>query len=164
MKDQLSALMDGELELASSDHIFTSIKSGGELKTAWKDYHLIGDALRGELSVHPSCCDKIIQALDAEPALFPVRASDVQPATPTSTLVKSALFSSKGWSVAASVAAVMFVGLMVLQQQMSTSAPEEMAPIEIANSMPLEYLRAHQSSAPSGSAYFIQDANFVEPK
>lgn len=163
MKDQLSALIDGELELASSDHIITSIKSGGELKTAWKDYHLIGDALRGELSVHPRCCDKIMQALDLEPALLPTPTTLIQTINPKNPL-KSSLFSSRGWSVAASVAAVMFVGLMVLQQQLSPSASEEMAPIEIANSMPLEYLRAHQSSAPSGSAYFIQDASFVEPK
>ncbi len=41
MKDQLSALIDGEFEIESSQHIIKSIESGGELKEAWHHYHLI---------------------------------------------------------------------------------------------------------------------------
>ena len=47
MKNQLSALIDGEFELEDSDHILTAMKSGGEVKEAWQHYHLIGDAMRG---------------------------------------------------------------------------------------------------------------------
>jgi sigma-E factor negative regulatory protein RseA len=68
--------------------------------------------------------------------------------------------SSKFWSVAASVAAVMFVGVMVLQQQLN--APEQLAPVEIAQSVPTEYLQAHQAAAPNGAAYYIQTASFTE--
>jgi sigma-E factor negative regulatory protein RseA len=70
----------------------------------------------------------------------------------------------------------MFVGVMVLQQQVNNSpeqivmvktekvAPAEaLAPIEIAQSIPTEYLQAHQAAAPTGAAYYIQDASFVEP-
>ena len=69
----------------------------------------------------------------------------------------------------------MFVGVMVLQQQVNESpeqlavvkaqqvAPTEMLePIEIAQSVPTEYLQAHQAAAPTGAAYYIQDASFVE--
>ena len=40
---------------------------------------------------------------------------------------------------------------------------ETLAPIEIAESIPTEYLQAHQAAAPTGAAYYIQDASFVEP-
>jgi sigma-E factor negative regulatory protein RseA len=61
------------------------------------------------------------------------------------------------WSVAASVAAVMFVGVMVLQQQLTSA--DSSAPIEIAQNMPLEYLEAHHAAAPNGAAYYIQNVS-----
>jgi len=66
------------------------------------------------------------------------------------------------WSVAASVAAVMFVGLVVFELEIG--GQEELAPVEIANSLPIEYLQAHQSLAPSGASYYIQSASFTEPQ
>ena len=56
----------------------------------------------------------------------------------------------------------MFVGVMVLQQQLSQ--PEALAPVEIAQSVPTEYLHAHQAAAPNNAAYYIQAANYTEPK
>ena len=47
-------------------------------------------------------------------------------------------------------------------QQSGTS--NGLAPQQIAESVPQEYLSAHQSMAPSNAAYFVQDAAFVEPK
>ena len=35
-------------------------------------------------------------------------------------------------------------------------------PVEIAQSMPTEYLQAHQAAAPSSAAYYIQNASFAE--
>jgi len=35
-------------------------------------------------------------------------------------------------------------------------------PMEIAQNFPAEYLQAHQSLAPSSSAYYIQSAAFTE--
>jgi sigma-E factor negative regulatory protein RseA len=51
----------------------------------------------------------------------------------------------------------MFVGVMVLQQQLTSA--DSSAPIEIAQSMPLEYLEAHHAAAPNGAAYYIQNVN-----
>lgn len=68
--------------------------------------------------------------------------------------------TSMAWSVAASFAAVMFVGLIVLQQQPQQT--EEIMPLEIAQHFPAEYLQAHQSLAPSSAAYYIQPAAFSE--
>ena len=54
----------------------------------------------------------------------------------------------------------MFVGLMVFELQLGGT--EKMAPIELANSVPMEYLKAHQSMAPSSAAYYIQPVNYTE--
>ncbi|MGQ0442899.1 MAG: sigma-E factor negative regulatory protein [Methylophilaceae bacterium] len=168
MKDQLSAMMDGEIEIESSEHIITSIKSGGELKEAWQHYHLIGDVMRGDVHMCHDFSMRVMQALDAEPTILAINKNGVALAAAEKTAAKMSLFrTTKVWSVAASVAAVMFVGLMVLQQQLGDS--EEASPVEIAQNIPLEYLQAHQAAAPSGAAYYIQNANyqngnFIEPQ
>lgn len=153
MKDQLSALIDGEFDVASAEHLITSVQSGGELESCWQHYHLIGDAMRGDRYLSADFSARVLGALENEPTvLAPKAAADNQVAR------KKSLFqSNQFWSVAASVAAVMFVGLMVLQQQLTSS--EEMSPVEIAQTLPLEYLEAHQAAAPNGAAYYIQNVN-----
>jgi sigma-E factor negative regulatory protein RseA len=180
MKDQLSALMDGELDMESSEHLITSAKSGGELKSTWAQYHLIGDAMRGDRPLRSDFTHCVMAALEAEPTvLMPNKvASDgvYEVGNVTQMAGKKSAYKSSGfWSIAASVAAVMFVGVMVLQQQLNKPTPvlvvkteqvapvEAMAPIEIAQSVPTEYLQAHQASAPTSAAYYIQDASFAEP-
>jgi len=162
MKDQLSALIDGEFEIEDSEHIFTSIKSGGELKEAWHHYHLIGDAMRGNMHMHYDFSARVMEALEAEPTVLAVSNNEVSEQVSTiNTIYKKIPFKgTKVWSIAASVAAVMFVGLMVMQQQFGQS--EDLSPVEIAQSMPMEYLAAHQAAAPSGSAYYIQTASYTE--
>jgi sigma-E factor negative regulatory protein RseA len=71
------------------------------------------------------------------------------------------------WTVAASVAAVMVVGWMALQQQVQPGATPganlEMANAEVnEQAIPAEYLSAHRSSAPSTSSYYIQSVNYAE--
>jgi len=73
------------------------------------------------------------------------------------------------WSIAASFAAVMVVGWLALQQQ---TEPNPVAAVEVAQvtnvststseSIPNEYLMAHQSLAPSTSSYYIQSVNYSE--
>ncbi|MFW5431542.1 MAG: sigma-E factor negative regulatory protein [Methylophilaceae bacterium] len=157
MKKQLSALMDGELDIEESEHIFTAIKSKGEVKDAWKHYHLIGDAMRGDVDMQHDFSAKVMQALDAEPTVLAIN-KQVTGQKSQQRKAKSPMF----WSVAASAAAVMFVGLMVFELQLGES--EDLSAIEIAQSLPIEYLQAHQSLAPSGSSYYIQSASYTEPQ
>ena len=49
MKNQLSALIDGELDPQEAEHLFTALKVDAEMKGAWRQYHLIGDVLRGSV-------------------------------------------------------------------------------------------------------------------
>lgn len=144
MKDQISALMDGEQALSSSEHVYTAIKAGGELSECWATYHLIGDVMRGNTLMRPDFHERLMQKLEAEPTVLAPHARK--------PLVKSRAV----WSAAASVSAVMFVGWMVLQQQSQTVAA--VAPQEIAQNLPTEYLLAHQASAASSAAYYIQPA------
>ncbi len=161
MKDQLSALIDGELEIDSADHLIASAKVGGELKQCWAHYHLIGDVMRGEMNTNYSLSSRVMSALEAEPTvLAPNRLQERadMASVPESRLTVT--HSGKFWSIAASVAAVMFVGVMVLQLNQT----EELMPVEIAQSVPTEYLQAHQAAAPNGAAYYIQTASFTESK
>lgn len=145
MKEQISALMDDELDRDSLDHLFKAVKSDNELGACWADYHLIGDAMRGSMTIKPGFTRRLMKKLEAEPAVLAPRN--------TRTERKPAV-----WSIAASAAAVLFVGWVVLQQQ----APETgNAPVvEIAQHIPSEYLHAHQAVAPSSSSYFIQPAAY----
>ena len=157
MKNQLSALIDGEFEIEDSEHIVTALKNKGDVTEAWKHYHLIGDAMRGNAEMPHDFSAKVMHALDAEPTVLAVN-NQLASSKTTKRKMKTPIF----WSVAASAAAVMFVGLMVFELQIGES--EDMTAVEIAQSMPFEYLQAHQSQAPSGSAYYIQSASFTEPQ
>ena len=170
MKDQLSALVDGELELANASHLITAIKAGGEMNEYWSHYHLIGDAMRGDSYLSGNFSARVMSLLDAEPTIItstsfvnrslsePLDNKNVKSILPKINL--SSFHFNKVWSIAASVAAVMFVGLMVLQLQSSNS--DDLLPLEIAQSGSMEYLQAHQEAAPSGSAYYIQNASFKD--
>jgi sigma-E factor negative regulatory protein RseA len=154
MKDQLSALIDGEFDMQEASHILTATKTGGELKEAWQHYHLIGDAMRGDMSTHHNLSHRVLTALESEPTVLAPSSALAH----ESASAKSAFQSTKFWSIAASAAAILFVGLAMLQQQFGTT--NEIAPVEIAQSLPLEYLEAHQAAAPSGAAYYIQNVSY----
>lgn len=146
MKDQISALMDDDLALEDAEYLMTAIKANGEAAKSWATYHLIGDVIRGDKVLSHDMTASIMKEIAKEPAIL----------APKPSLVKN---KQVVWSVAASVAAVFFVGLVVLHQQ---SQEANMAPIEIAQAVPAEYLRAHQAMSPSNAAYFIQPASFSQ--
>jgi len=147
MKEQISALMDDELSTDGLDHLFTATKGDGALGECWSTYHLIGDVMRGNPVMPPDFKQRLMQKIASEPAVLAPRnvRRERRPMM---------------WSVAASAAAVMFVGWVVLQQQ----APENanVPVVEIAQNLPSEYLQAHQAVAPSSSSYFIQPAAYSE--
>lgn len=157
MKDQISALIDDEISLKDAEYLYTALKANGESRECWQTYHLIGDAMRQSPVFKPDLRDRIMQQVDIEPVvLAPRNTMRDADATTANKTGKTSLV----WSVAASFAAVMFVGLIVLQQQ--PQQPEAIMPLEIAQHFPAEYLQAHQSLAPSSAAYYIQPAAFSE--
>ncbi len=148
MKEQISALMDDDLALEDAEYLMTALKANGEVAKSWATYHLIGDVIRGNKVLRHDMTASIMQEIAKQPTVL----------VPKSRLAKN---KQVVWSVAASVAAVFFVGLVLLHQQ---SQEASVAPIEIAQAVPAEYLRAHQSMSPSNAAYFIQPAAFSQDK
>lgn len=158
MKEQLSALIDGEFDTSNADHLLIVAKSDGELRRAWNAYHMIGDVMRGDSVLHSQVTNRIMEALEHEPTIIAPAAVRSSKSNAEKSLFKKTAF----WSVAASVTAVMFVGLMLLQQQKSDQ--NMMSPVEIAENLPNEYLTAHQTYAPNGAAYYIQNVSYTEPR
>lgn len=155
MKEQLSALIDGEFDVENAQHLLIVAKSDGELKQSWDCYHLIGDVMRGEYIPASNMTSRIMALIEDEPTVI-----SPQAAQHNIQQLKSRTFaSSKLWSVAASVAAVLFVGLIVLQNQQA--GVEGVEPVQIAESgVPSEYIAAHQAVSPNGTVYYIQNASY----
>jgi len=96
MKEKLSALIDGEFQGDGLHAHLGRLRADPELQRAWDTYHLIGDALRGQIS--PAIADRVAARLREEPTVLAPR-----PQRPSGRL---------GWyamSAAASTAAVALV-------------------------------------------------------
>lgn len=78
-RDELfSALVDNQHPLDAT--WLEEIKSDPEAADRWQRYHLIGDALRGELPAQMSfdITDRVAAALDEEPALLAPKATETK--------------------------------------------------------------------------------------
>jgi len=153
MNDQLSALMDGELDDAESRQIYTSLARDPETRQAWHDYHLLGAALRNEPYLATDLTARVMAALEDEPVVL----------APRNRSRVGRTDSGHGWmALAASVAGVAFVGWIALAPPSSTTsgavvASVQKAPVVVAESGTTqaarlqEYLVAHQAHSPSMS-------------
>ncbi len=105
MNEKLSALLDGELEASELEQAVKQTAGESPMRAAWGRYHLIRDAMRGQLdSLAPAgLADAISSRLESEPSiLVPRRRSGIR--------VKATRWVA-GMAVAASVAAVAIVGV-----------------------------------------------------
>lgn len=148
MKQQLSALIDGEADIERCEHIFLAAKSTGEVAQAWQDYHVIRDVMREEYWVQPDMTSRIMAALNDEPtALAPQttanKVTDLRP-RPSKVI----------WSIAASVAAAFFVGMFVLNQ------PAVVETVQIADSETDQYVMAHHNYSPNSATYYIHNVTY----
>ncbi len=143
MNEDISRLMDGELEDDAFERVLGGMRSPGAIAT-WTCYHAIGDSLRGECTVAPRLSRRIAVALAQEPTvLAPARRAD-RPA-------------AWAWAAAATVAAVAVVGwtavsfteaptqAVALARDAATVRSESLRPQVI----PADYLMAHSDFSPS---------------
>ncbi|WP_172197874.1 sigma-E factor negative regulatory protein [Niveibacterium sp. COAC-50] len=70
MKQQISALLDGELEPTGVQAILSRTKTDPALRECWGEYALIGDALRGETELSSDFTAKFMERLEAEPTVL----------------------------------------------------------------------------------------------
>lgn len=126
-KEQISALMDGDL---SDAEVLNELEMDSDLQDTWGRYHLIGDAMRGDLPVNLQLdlSDSIMAALEDEPTILapkpvetaPVLQPAVAPVKKDSNVVP--LFRRVGqqlgqYAIAASVAAAVIFGVQQYQGQ-----------------------------------------------
>ncbi|HHQ4662413.1 TPA: RseA family anti-sigma factor [Aeromonas veronii] len=126
-KEQISALMDGDL---SDAEVLNELEMDSDLQDTWGRYHLIGDAMRGDLPVNLQLdlSDSIMAALENEPTILapkpvetaPLLQPAVAPVKTDSNVVP--LFRRVGqqlgqYAIAASVAAAVIFGVQQYQGQ-----------------------------------------------
>lgn len=166
MKDEISALMDGELDPEAAARVIAQLKQADELHSEWVVYHLISDAL-GQTEAPPDITQRVRTRLAAEPTVL----------APRPPIIKH---KARVFAAAASVAAVAMIGLMNLQ---TTNRPAENladnkptstttntaalqtapAAISVSASLPApaqinDYLLAHRQFSPSamhGTAPYV---------
>lgn len=159
MKQEISALMDGELFEDEAGSLLDEIRRGSDTHKDWELYHLIGDALRQPEHIHSDLSAKVRERMRDEPVVLAPRIR--------ATKQKVRAFAL---SAAASLVAVGVVAWMSLQ--ISPEAGPQLAmqqgalrPVS-AQIQPKasDYLMAHQEFSPSadmsGGASFIRTVSY----
>jgi sigma-E factor negative regulatory protein RseA len=144
MKEQISALMDGELDERAAGDAIERLRTRSEALDTWRLYHLISDGMRDTRLLSAGFAARVGGRLAAEPTvLAPV-------SLPGRTPVQRFAFAA-----AASVAAVALVGWLALAPQPELSRPLAQAQPASAPqvNVPLpraaqDYLLAHQGFSP----------------
>ncbi|MBB5020169.1 sigma-E factor negative regulatory protein RseA [Chitinivorax tropicus] len=140
MNEQISQMMDGELDEDEVGRVLAALKSDQDLNDEWSVYHLIGDAMRDDGPVLTAdFSSRFSERLAAEPIVFAPKVIPKKPAGFSRRYV--------AMSAAASVAAVAMVSWFALNgAQLGTVSPTGMQPIAAANDPAL-----HQVSVSNGA-------------
>jgi sigma-E factor negative regulatory protein RseA len=117
--ENISALMDGELEHDEAASVIPALNKRSDLREAWATYHLIGEALRGQACTDCAVAQSVSSKLAVEPTVLAPR--------------KNVSSFGKRWALpsmaaAAAVAAVTWMGLTTqtppgLQEFAATAQP-----------------------------------------
>ena len=70
MTQEISSLMDGELDAHEAERTIRACCTSGEAAQKWQTYNLIGDAMRDEVRRPSRTLDRVREALVAEPAII----------------------------------------------------------------------------------------------
>jgi sigma-E factor negative regulatory protein RseA len=146
MTQEISSLMDGELEATEADRAIRSCCATPQLKQQWYLYHAIGDAMRGQAPRKLELPDDVFENLKTQPTVL-------APRRPMQTKVARIAMAA-----AASVATVGVVGWIGSQGGSGAPLPavaKSSSPIQpVANKAPAvspaftmdvqDYLAAHR--------------------
>jgi sigma-E factor negative regulatory protein RseA len=147
MNENISRLMDGELDAAEFERCCAELKAADAMRT-WACYHVIGDQLRGAGGHSPRFVTRFAAALAAEPTVLapaPLAHARAQPAT-------------FAWAVAATIAAVTVVGWTAFSMidvppdaiaKAREAATVRAAQVKPPADVPADYLVAHQEYSPA---------------
>jgi sigma-E factor negative regulatory protein RseA len=168
MKENISRLMDGEVDDAEFERCVAELRSGEAMET-WMCYHVIGDSLRGAHGISAHFSARFRTALAAEPTVLAPQRERIRASQP----------ATFAWAVAASIAAATVVGWtafsMVDVPPNAIAKAREASTMRAAQVKPQadvasEYLLAHQEFSPamviqSGAPYLrAATATAIEPQ
>ncbi|AQS37594.1 anti sigma-E protein, RseA [Shewanella psychrophila] len=134
-QEWVSSAVDGE----SDEQALADLAADEGSHQQWRDYHMIGDAMRGELpkSINLDLSASIADAIDKEPAIIaPVQRADSQKPKQAAGGFANVIpmFKQFGqYAIAASVALVAVVGVQNYSQQSAIDA----SPLPVLNTRPL---------------------------
>jgi sigma-E factor negative regulatory protein RseA len=150
MKENISALMDGELADREAAGAIGALEREGEERDAWRAYHLIGDAMRDTRALSAGFAGRVAERLAKEPTVLAPRR--LKPAARPWYAIPAA--------AAAGVAGVSLVGYLAFAPRPDAPAvaqvpqPPVSAPVQPqAALIPLpsgadDYILAHQGFSP----------------
>lgn len=163
MKQEISALMDGELFEDEAEDLLDRVRRDLGTHKDWAVYHLIGDVLRQPEHIHCDLSAKVRERMQDEPTVL----------APRNRVVKQKM-RAVALSAAASLAAAGVVAWMSLQVGSETAPQMAMQQHELrpvgAQIKPRsnDYLMAHQEFSPSthmsGGASYIRTVAYSPDK
>jgi sigma-E factor negative regulatory protein RseA len=140
--EEISQLMDGELDATRVDSVCTGLRESSCVAT-WVCYHVIGDALRGSAGPTPGFSARFSERLAAEPTVLAPQIRKTAPA-------------AMALAVAATVAAVSVVSWVALTTMpvpaTAIAAAERASSVRAADArrpVDNEYLLVHQEYSPT---------------
>ena len=140
LEEKISALVDGEMPHEEIDQLLDGLKHDNNGQMCWRHYHLISDALRNNLpeKLPEDFVNRVSLALESESLL----------STPPRRKFNSQAFirPTIGFALAASVAAMVFIGL-----DWNTPTGIEKMPTLASNTTPMPSAITTVSTQPSVS-------------
>ncbi len=177
MTEQVSAFLDGEMDRERLDKNIQKLLSDKQAMQKYRDYQSIGEVMRGQApDAKPDLTSQIMAKIEAEPTVLSPNAIQAPSSITTQSLSHGKKTIAPAWSIAASVAAVMVVGLFSWQnvpteqttfaQAGLMSTPSIVAApasqVATVDAIPAYYIEAHHVSAPSVGSHYIQTVNYAE--
>lgn len=125
--EEISMLMDDELDEHSRVRVIRKLKADNELKSCWEHYHLISEALRKNLPdyINPDFANRISNILLEEPA------HQILQTTPAASVSRNRMLT--GFSIAASLAVVAVAVLLQLNRHNESPDQQLVATQEASN-------------------------------
>ena len=144
MTQEISALMDGEVDKADLDGVIKACHQNEHHGNAWRCYHVIGEALRSEAQHVAGLENKILSQLRSEPTVLAPQRRAPMPIFPRIAL-----------AAAASIATLSAVAWLALQQapapQVVLVAPTVVSqPVQINRDV--DFVQAHREFTASPDA------------
>ncbi|AZQ09556.1 RseA family anti-sigma factor [Shewanella khirikhana] len=128
-QEWVSASVDGETDRQT----LAELAADTDSRAQWQRYHLIGDAMRGDMpeSLHLDLSSRIAAALEDEPTILAPQTETMEDAQPRKATVVPFMRQIGQYGIAAAVALMAVVGVQNYQ------AADETQPMPVFNTRPL---------------------------